>query len=111
MAGCSCESAPPVGIVTHGVRTREVSRGRPTRTPARENAAASAGLIQGRNFKGQSGYAGPEAKKGNTHHFYFQVFALDQKLDLPPGATRQELGKALERGAIAKGKLVATYTR
>jgi len=76
-----------------------------------ENAAATGGLVQGRNYKGQIGYTGPETKKGNTHRYHFQVFALDQSLDLPPGATRQELGKALERGAIAKGELIATYSR
>ena len=76
-----------------------------------ENAAATGNLIQGRNYKGQMGYTGPDPKKGNTHRYHFQVFALDQKLNLPPGATRQELGKALERGAIAKGQLVGTYAR
>jgi Raf kinase inhibitor-like YbhB/YbcL family protein len=76
-----------------------------------ENAAATGNLVQGRNYKGQNTYTGPDPKKGNTHHYHFQIFALDQSLTLPPGATRPELGKALKRGAIAKGKLVATYTR
>src|SRR5688572_20711022 len=62
-----------------------------------ENAAASGSLIQGKNYKGQNGYTGPDPKKGNTHNYHFQIFALDQTLDLPPGATREQLGKALDR--------------
>jgi Raf kinase inhibitor-like YbhB/YbcL family protein len=77
-----------------------------------EGASASDGqLVQGRNHTGQTGYAGPNPPKGNRHRYFFQVFALDQSLDLPAGATRAELGKSLERGAIAKGELIGTYQR
>jgi Raf kinase inhibitor-like YbhB/YbcL family protein len=74
-----------------------------------ENASATAGLTQGKNYKGQIGYTGPNPTKGNTHRYFFQVLAVDQTFQLPPGASREDLASAAERGAIAKGRLIGTY--
>ena len=74
-----------------------------------ENAAATGGLTQGKNYKGQVGYAGPKVPKGNTHRYFFQVFAIDQPINVGPGATREEFAKSVLNGAIAKGVLVGTY--
>jgi Raf kinase inhibitor-like YbhB/YbcL family protein len=76
-----------------------------------ENAAATGNLRQGKNYKGMIGYAGPNPPKGNVHHYHFQVFAIDQTAEIPPGATREELEKAALRGAIAKGEMIGTYGR
>ena len=79
-----------------------------------ENAAAIGNLTQGKNDMGVVGYSGPNPSKGNTHRYYFQVFAVDQPMDIAPGVTREEFAKrakAVMTGAIAKGVLVGTYTR
>jgi len=76
-----------------------------------ENAAANGNLTQGRNYKGENGYTGPDPSKGNTHHYHFQVFAIDQSAGLGPGATREDMARVALRGALAKGKLVGTYGR
>jgi Raf kinase inhibitor-like YbhB/YbcL family protein len=76
-----------------------------------ENAAATGNLMQGKNYKGTVGYAGPNPPKGNVHHYHFQVFAIDQTGEIGPGATRQDLEKAALRSAIAKGELIGTYGR
>lgn len=77
-----------------------------------ENAAASGSLTQGKNYKGEVGYAGPNPPPGNTHRYFFQVFAVDKPVNVGPGATREEFAKAVQRvqrGALAKGVLIGTY--
>jgi hypothetical protein len=74
-----------------------------------ENAAKIGTLTQGKNFKGEVGYAGPIPSPGNTHRYFFQVFAVDQPVKVGPGATRDEFAKAVLQGALAKGVLVGTY--
>jgi Raf kinase inhibitor-like YbhB/YbcL family protein len=74
-----------------------------------ENAAAAGGLTQGKNFTGQVGYVGPKVSKGNSHRYYFQIFAVDPTFTIPPGVTREELEKAALHGALAKGSMIGTY--
>lgn len=51
-------------------------------------------------------YFGPGAGPGPFHHYVFEFFALDTKLDLAATATRDELLKAMEGHVIGK----AVYT-
>lgn len=51
-------------------------------------------------------YFGPGAGPGPFHHYVFEFFALDTKLDLAASATRDELLKAMEGHVIGK----AVYT-
>ena len=51
-------------------------------------------------------YFGPGAPAGPVHHYVFEFYALDTKLDLPATATRDELMKAMEGHVIGK----AAYT-
>lgn len=51
-------------------------------------------------------YFGPGAGPGPFHHYVFEFFALDTKLDVPASATRDELLKAMEGHVIGK----AVYT-
>ncbi len=74
-----------------------------------ENAAASMNLMQGTNNKGGIGYTGPNPPKGQMHTYYFQVFAVNSKLNAQSGATRAELGNALQGSVLSKGVLRGTY--
>ena len=68
-----------------------------------------AGMRQGRNGRGGLGWFGPRPPAGDApHHYHFQVLALDAMLDLPAGATREDLLRTIEGRVIAKGELVAT---
>lgn len=51
-------------------------------------------------------YFGPGAPVGPFHHYVFEFYALDTKLDLPATATRDELLKAMEGHIVGK----AAYT-
>ena len=51
-------------------------------------------------------YFGPGAGPGPFHHYIFEFYALDTKLELPATATRDDLLKAMEGHVIGK----AAYT-
>ncbi|MDM7938853.1 MAG: YbhB/YbcL family Raf kinase inhibitor-like protein [Methanothrix sp.] len=67
--------------------------------------------VQGRNSFGEIGYAGPCPPPGKPHRYFFRVFGLDSMLDLRPGATRQDLEKAMKGHVLAQGEAMATYGR
>jgi Raf kinase inhibitor-like YbhB/YbcL family protein len=68
------------------------------------------GLLQGKTSRGSVGYFGPRPPVGDPpHHYHFQVFALDSRLDVPPGAERDEVLKAMSGHVLAAGELVGTY--
>ena len=68
------------------------------------------GAIQGRNDMGGHGWFGPRPPAGHgLHHYYFQVFALDDVLPMDEDTPLNELLNALKGHTIAKGEMVATY--
>lgn len=65
---------------------------------------------EGKNGKGDSKYTGPCPPSG-THHYHFKVYALDEKLDLKSGSTKQELENAMKGHIVAQGELVGLYKK
>ena len=47
-------------------------------------------------------YFGPGAGPGPWHHYVFEFYALDTKLDLPANTTREDLLKAMDGHVIGK---------
>jgi Raf kinase inhibitor-like YbhB/YbcL family protein len=47
-------------------------------------------------------YFGPGAGPGPIHHYVFEFYALDTKLDLPANTTRDELLKAMDSHIVGK---------
>ncbi|HEY9762398.1 MAG TPA: YbhB/YbcL family Raf kinase inhibitor-like protein [Trichocoleus sp.] len=70
--------------------------------------ARSNGIQQGKNDFGQIGFGGPCPPEG-THRYFFKLYALDQMLDLGPGATREELQQAIEGHQLAAVELMGRY--
>jgi len=70
---------------------------------------SAGGFKEGKNHKGQVGYAGPELKGGEEHKYFFQVLALDRPLTAEAGADPQELAKMYDGWILAKGQLIGTY--
>lgn len=68
------------------------------------------GAKQGRNDFRRIGYGGP-CPPGGTHRYYFKLYALDTVLNLPSGATKAELLKAMEGRVLAQGQLMGKYKR
>lgn len=65
---------------------------------------------QGFNDFGRVGYGGP-CPPGGTHRYYFKIYALNVKLDLPPFIGRDELLDAMEGHVLDRGQLMGVYTR
>ena len=68
---------------------------------------------QGRNdFDGALGYGGPMPPKGHgRHRYYFRLYALGQRLDLPPGLDKKALLAAIRPHVLGEGELMGTYER
>lgn len=70
------------------------------------------GSKQGKNSWGRIGYGGPMPPPGHgTHRYFFRLYALDTQINLPSGATKKEVLKALEGHILAEGELIGTYER
>lgn len=101
----------PGGIWTHWIvydlpaTARELPDGIPT-TPG----IAGSGR-QGTNDFKRVGYGGPCPPHGAPHRYVFRLYALDAKLGLEPGATRDALLHALEGHVLAETELTGRYAR
>jgi Raf kinase inhibitor-like YbhB/YbcL family protein len=71
-----------------------------------ENSKAG---VQGNNGKGKPGYTGPCPPYG-THRYFFKVYALDAKLDLPMGTNKTNLLNAIREHVIAGGELIGKFS-
>ena len=70
------------------------------------------GTTQAKNRRGNVGFLGPGmGAAGPYHHYTFELFALDNKLDLGPDATRPDVLKAMDGHIVAKAVLVGRFHR
>lgn len=68
------------------------------------------GGVQGINDFRKTGYGGPCPPSG-THRYFFKLYALDMKLDLPAGATKRKLIDAMNGHVLAEARLMGRYRR
>jgi len=100
----------PMGTWVHWVLynlppdTKELPERMPT------DATLASGARNGKNDFRKLGYGGPLPPSG-THRYYFKLYALDTMLNLPPGATKQQLLKAMEGHILGQGQLMGKYKR
>lgn len=78
---------------------------------ASARGAMPKGSAEGTNDFRRPGYAGPCPPVGKPHHYVFRLYALDARLDLPPGATRIQIDSAIERHILAESQVVGVYRR
>ena len=77
-----------------------------------ETVAALGGARQGKNSWPKIGYNGPMPPKGHgTHHYHFDLYALDTALDLKTGADKKALLAAMKGHILGKATLMGTYSR
>jgi hypothetical protein len=68
--------------------------------------------IQGTNDFGTIGYRGPCPPSRKVHTYYFNVYGLDAKLEIPAGSKRDALDKAMSGHMVQYGgQAIATYSR
>lgn len=66
--------------------------------------------VQGRHTGGKIGYFGPCPPDGE-HRYFFKLYALDKMLDLPSGATKSEVEKAMQGHILAHCQLMGRYEK
>lgn len=70
------------------------------------------GAKQGDNSAKQAGYTGPKPPMGHgPHHYHFELFALDEPLQMNETPDRANLMKAMAGHVVAYGEVVGVYER
>ena len=78
------------------------------RTPRLANGACQGRCWGVRRFT-RLGYHGPQPPPGPPHHYRFSLWALSERLELPPGASAPRLRTAIEDRVLAEAMLRGTY--
>ncbi|UIE37144.1 YbhB/YbcL family Raf kinase inhibitor-like protein [Leptodesmis sichuanensis] len=68
------------------------------------------GGLQGKNDFRSLGYGGPCPPSG-THRYFFKLYALDQPLRLPAGASKAQVLATAEGHILASTELIGRYHR
>jgi Raf kinase inhibitor-like YbhB/YbcL family protein len=79
----------------------------PMTTTIEENSKPG---IEGKNGSGEAAYKGPCPPTGK-HHYYFKLYALDIKLKLKSGATKNEVLDSMTGHILGTGELVGLYQK
>ena len=86
----------------------------PEKNSLPENISAGAelsdGSLQGKNSGGRLGYNGPCPPSG-THRYFFKLYALDSKLTISSGASKEQLLQAMQGHILAQGELMGTFSK
>jgi Raf kinase inhibitor-like YbhB/YbcL family protein len=83
----------------------------PNTTQSLHENTDSGPFIQGAtDFNGKQGYGGPCPPNG-THHYHFTLYALDNFLNLPAGASKEQVLQAMKGHILAQTTLIGTYQR
>jgi Raf kinase inhibitor-like YbhB/YbcL family protein len=69
------------------------------------------GSRQGQNGFGKIGYVGPCPPGKSAHRYVFDLYALDTKLNLPPGSSKKQVVKAMQGHILGTGELIGKYQR
>jgi len=68
------------------------------------------GAMQGTNDFRKIGYNGP-CPPGGTHRYFFKLYALDEMVDLNPGARKKDLLDAMKGHILAECQLMGKFSR
>jgi len=67
--------------------------------------------MQMKNRTGAPGYAAMAAGTGPFHHYLFELYELDTKLDVGPDASRAEVLKAMDGHVIERAAMFGRFRR
>jgi Raf kinase inhibitor-like YbhB/YbcL family protein len=100
----------PVGIWVHWVlyNIPTSAHGWPENTP--KDPELVNGALQGTTSARSTGYHGPCPPSG-THRYFFKLYALDTKLSLPSGATKDQVLQAMEGHILTQAELMGTFSK
>ena len=67
------------------------------------------GASEGQNSFHKTGYNGPCPPGGQTHRYFFRLYALDAKLELSPTSDRASLDAAMSGHIVAQAEYMGTF--
>jgi Raf kinase inhibitor-like YbhB/YbcL family protein len=67
------------------------------------------GARQGRNSFGKIGYNGPCPPSGQTHRYFFRIYALDGKANMMAGSPSAQLEGAMQGHILAQSEYMGTF--
>jgi hypothetical protein len=67
------------------------------------------GTRQGKNDFGNIGYGGPCPPHGPAHRYFFKLYALREKIGMKPGASKDELERAIKGRVVAQATLTGKF--
>jgi Raf kinase inhibitor-like YbhB/YbcL family protein len=76
-----------------------------------KGASASKGSKEGKTSWGKPGYRGPSPPPGKPHRYFFRLYALSAPTGLAPGATAEQLQKAIVKTTLARCETMGLYGR
>lgn len=104
--------APGGGGFVHWIMwNMELVKMIPEKIPKTPEVSFPIRAVQGTNNFGKIGYSGPCPPHGQTHRYFFKLYGLDTLLDLPPGATKDQLARAMQGHIVQYGETYITYGR
>jgi len=68
-------------------------------------------IIRGVNDFGNGCYRGPCPSQGEVHRYFFNLYALDNKLSLDQGVSKKEVVEAMQGHIIAETKIIGLYQK
>lgn len=95
----------PSGLFTHWIIWNI-----PATKSQLEKGQLPQGAIEGKNDFQNIGYGGPCPPHGE-HRYNFEAYALDSTLDLPQGASYQELEAAMKGHVLETSSIVGRYRK
>jgi hypothetical protein len=101
----------PMGTFVHWVvyDLPTAARQLPDRIPRKDDLPG--GGVQGRNDFARTGYGGPCPPPGKPHRYFFKLYALDSKLNLPAGIQKRDVEQAIRGHVLAEAHLMGRYGR
>lgn len=100
----------PGGVFTHWVLYDLAASARQLPEGVQKKADPEGGR-QGTSGFDEVGYGGPCPPPGHVHRYYFRLYALDRKLDLPPGASKSVVEKAMKGHVLAQAEVMGKFKR
>jgi Raf kinase inhibitor-like YbhB/YbcL family protein len=83
----------------------------PSITEISEKAGFGGNAVEGINDSRSIGYTPPCPPRGNPHRYFFKLFALDIRIDLPEGTIKEDLLEAMGGHILDSAEIIGTFKR
>ena len=101
----------PSGTWVHWVLYDLPDKARQLREAIPPSGVLDNGAKQGVNDFHKFGYGGPCPPHGPAHRYVFKLYALNRLTGLQPGATKQQLLRAMKGHTLGEAQLTGIYKR